>query len=186
MRPKTIVVLGADRVGKSTLVENTKKDLVSKDICVRSLHFFGPQPHHHSPIQQYIDPFQSALEEKAEVVICDRGFSEVCFYERFRRNISISEEWANSAESFFAAYSSKIKVFLVRRSWEWSRPFHIEEIKDLHPGCSEYFVSTQLKAREKEHREYYKYMCDYLSHRSLLTDIQVISPSKDSSLAHMV
>jgi hypothetical protein len=187
MLPQTIVILGADRVGKSTIVENTKNDLISRDICVRSLHFSGPQPHHHTPIQQYIDPFQSALDQEAQVVICDRGFSEVCFYEKFRRHIEISEEWANSAESFFSAYSQSIKVFLVERTWEWSLPFHIIEINTLYPGCSDYYLEMQLKARHKEHVEYYAYMRDYLANRSLLSDIQIIAPtSRHFSLADVV
>lgn len=187
MLPQTIVILGADRVGKSTIVENTKNDLIARDICVRALHFSGPKPHHHTPIQQYLDPFQSALAEEAEVVICDRGFSEVCFYEKFRRHIEISEEWANSAESFFSAYSSNIKVFLIERTWEWSLPFHIIEIGTLYPECSDYYLEMQLKARHKEHEEYYAYMKDYLSNRSLLSDIEIISPtSRHFSLADVV
>lgn len=185
--PKTIVVLGADRVGKSTTVENTYKDLVERDICVRALHFSGPQPHHHSPIQQYLDPFQAALEEQAQVVLCDRGFSEVCFYGKFRRHIEISEEWANSAESFFASYSSMIKVFLIERTWEWSLPLHIIEINELYPDCSDYFMNMQLQVRKKEHEEYYAYMRDYLTHRSLLSDVTILSPStKSFSLADVV
>jgi len=187
MYPRTIVVLGADRVGKSTIVKNTQDELVSRDVCVRTLHFSGPRPHHHSPIQQYIDPFQSALEERAQVVICDRGFSEVCFYEKFRRHINISEEWANSSESYFAAYSETIKVFLVERDWEWSLPHHIAELNSLYPNCSGYFMEMQLKARYKEHKEYYSYMKDYLYNRSLLLNIQTISPeSPDFSLADVV
>lgn len=187
MYPRTIVVLGADRVGKSTIVENTRNDLVARDVCVRALHFSGPQPHHHTPIQQYIDPFQSALEEKAQVVICDRGFSEVCFYEKFRRNLEISEEWANSAESYFSAYSETIKVFLVERTWEWSLPHHIVELGLLYPNCSDYYLEMQLKARQKEHEEYYAYMKDYLYNRSLLSKFEIISPpSGNFSLADMV
>lgn len=187
MSPKTIVVLGADRVGKSTIVANTEKDLIARDICVKTLHFSGPKPDHHTPIQQYIDPFCKALEDQAQVVICDRGFSEVCFYERFRRRIDISEEWANSAESFFAAYSSDIKVYLIERDWEWSLPFHIIEISSMYPDCSDYFMKMNLQARKKEHEEYYSYMKDYLKNNSLLSDIRFISPTSPKfSLADVV
>lgn len=120
-------------------------------------------------------------------MICDRGFSEVCFYEKFRRNLEISEEWANSAESYFSAYSETIKVFLVERTWQWSLPHHIIELKSLYPGCSDYYLEMQLKARQKEHEEYYAYMKDYLANRSLLCDFRVISPeTEDFSLANMV
>lgn len=185
--PKTLVLLGADRVGKSTIVENTRRDLISREVCTRVLHFSGPKPYHHTPIQQYIDPFQDALNEKAQVVICDRGFSEVCFYEKFRRQLDISEEWAKSAESFFAANSSEIRVYLVERPWEWTESLHVLEILDMYPDCTDYFMDAQLKIRRKEHEEYYEYMKDYLRYRSLLRNVQFISPStKNFSLASVV
>jgi hypothetical protein len=64
---------------------------------------------------------------------------------------------------------------------------HIIEINELYPGCSDYFMNMQLQAREKEHEEYYEYMKDYLTYRSLLSDITILSPpDKSFSLADVV
>ena len=55
MLPRIIAVLGPDRVGKSTLVENSY-NVINEFANVEKLHFSGPQPHHNSPIEQYIEP----------------------------------------------------------------------------------------------------------------------------------
>jgi len=167
-KPIIIVVLGADRVGKSTIVSNTLKQYKDIDIDATALHFAGPQPHHNSPIEQYTQPLDAALDIMPEVVICDRGFSEVTFYDKFRRHVDISEEWAFAAESYFLSKASNVHVFLLKRSWEWSRPHHIKEIKEQYPSSTPYFIRNQLLMREAEHYAYYEYMEDYLKNRSLL------------------
>lgn len=166
--PKTIVVLGADRVGKSTIVSKTLEQYRSEGIDAVSLHFSGPQPHHNSPIEQYIQPFNLALDSSPEVVICDRFGAEVSFYDKFRRNINTSEEWARSAESYFASKSSKISVFMIKRSWEWAYPHHVKELNLIYPEATLYFISSRLEARKAEHHAYYEYMGNYVKNRSLL------------------
>lgn len=189
-KPVTIVLLGPDRVGKSTIVSNTANELRKKGKKVAELHFSGMKPDHHTPIQQYIDPFNQTLKNQDEVVICDRGFSEVCFYDKFRRNIEISEEWAQSAESYFSSSSSSLHVFLVKRDWEWSKPLHIEELELLNSGrtgISKFAMGLQLELRRREHEAYYAYMEEYLANRSLLRCVRVISPETPSfSLAYLV
>jgi hypothetical protein len=179
-KPTIIVVLGADRVGKSTLVSNTIQQFKTKDIDAISLHFSGPKPDHNSPIEQYIVPLDCALDAMPEVVICDRGFSEVCFYDKFRRHVNISEEWAFSAESYFSSKASKVHVFLLKRSWVWSKPHHILEIKEQYPDATPYFIRNQLLMREAEHRAYYEYMEDYLKNKSLLPHVVFDVPGNHS------
>ena len=167
-RPVTAVLLGADRVGKSTIVKNTLERFQRKDLDATALHFSGPQPHHSSPIQQYIEPFDSVLETMPEFVICDRGFSEVCFYDDFRRRISTSYEWAQSAESYFLERSKSLHVFLVTREWDWSEPHHLAEVLEQYPDATAWWVKNQMKARKAEHYAYYDYMHNYLDYYSLL------------------
>ncbi len=167
-KPVTVVLLGADRVGKSTIATNTIKELGRQNFDASFLHFSGPQPHHSTPIQQYLEPFDSVRETMPEFIVCDRGFSEVCFYDKFRRHVDISQEWAQAAESYFLEKSQKVHVFLVKRSWEWSKPHHKIEVLSLYPDCSAWFVKNQLAMREAEHYAYYEYMENYLSKHSLL------------------
>ena len=176
MKPKIFAVLGADRVGKSTFIEASYRTISDFNPKVAKLHFSGPKPEHNTPIDQYIFPLNKLLkEEKPEYVLCDRGFSEVCFYEKFRRNIVISDEWAVAAESYFKAISSEIHIIMIQRPWEWSHPKHIQEINELYPGASNYFKRNQLLVREKEHIEYYTYMLNYLKNVSTLP-YKVIQP----------
>jgi hypothetical protein len=167
-KPTIAILLGADRVGKSTIVNNTVSKLVQSNIDALSLHFSGAKPHHSSPIDQYIEPLNEYMKIAPEVIVCDRGFSEVCFYDQHRRHIDISHEWAQAAESYFMAKSSVIKVFLVERTWEWSKLHHIEEVKNEYPDASAWWIESQLKAREAEHYAYYNYMNEYLHEHSLL------------------
>jgi hypothetical protein len=180
MKPKIFVVLGADRVGKSTFIENSYEALNASS-TVSKLHFSGPQPHHNSPIDQYIEPLNKLELDKVRYVLCDRGFSEVCFYEKFRRNIVISEQWAIAAESYFKSVSSEIKVFMIERDWEWSLPKHIKEIDELFPEASNYYRRNILLVREEEHKRYYEYMNSYLKDLSTLP-YEIIQPEINQSI----
>ncbi len=185
-KPVIIVVLGADRVGKSTLVTRTLEEFESQNIDATALHFSGPKPQHNSPIVQYIEPLETVLQTSPDVIICDRGFSEVCFYDKFRRHVAISEEWAHAAESYFSAKASKVHVFMVKRDWEWSRPHHIVEIRQQEPDASLYYVRNQLEMRRAEHYAYYEYMEDYLKNRSLLDHTVLLNPEYGYDLTRLI
>lgn len=185
MLPRIIAVLGPDRVGKSTLVENSYST-ISEFAKVEKLHFSGPQPHHNNPIDQYIEPLNKAMAgNSAEYILCDRGFSEVCFYEKFRRNIVISEQWAVAAESYFFSVSKSIDILVVERDWDWAKKNHIKEIEELYPKASPYYKRNQLLVREEEHVQYYNYMKDYLENVSTLP-YQIIHPKLGESVLDYV
>lgn len=181
MLPRIIAVLGPDRVGKSTLVENSFHT-INEFANVEKLHFSGPKPHHNNPIDQYIEPLNKILAQNtAEYILCDRGFSEVCFYEKFRRNIVISEQWAVAAESYFFSMSKSIDVLMVERSWEWAKENHLKEIDEVFPNATQYYKRNQLLVREEEHKQYYNYMKDYLEDISTLP-YQIIQPKLGESV----
>ena len=185
MLPRIIAVLGPDRVGKSTLVENSY-NVINEFANVEKLHFSGPQPHHNNPIDQYIEPLNKvASRGTAEYILCDRGFSEVCFYEKFRRNIVISEQWAVAAESYFFSVSKSVDILMVERSWEWARENHIKEIDEIFPNASPYYKRNQLLVREEEHIQYYNYMNEYLKNVSTLP-YQIIQPKLGESVLDYV
>lgn len=151
-----------------------------------SLHFSGPQPYHSSPIEQYTTPFDLARESYPEVVVCDRGFSEVCFYDKFRRHVDLSPEWAQSAESYFLEHSARVHVFLVKREWEWSKPFHVEEVLEQNPTATAWWVKNQLKMREAEHYAYYEYMKEYLEKYSLLPYTTLTGTDKSFDVVDLI
>lgn len=181
MLPRIIAVLGPDRVGKSTLIENSY-NVINEFSSVSKLHFSGPKPHHNDPITQYIEPLNKAISSGSpEYILCDRGFSEVCFYEKFRRNIIISPEWAVAAESYFFSVSKSLDILIVERSWEWAKENHIKEIDELFPDATSYYKRNQLLVREEEHRQYYAHMKNYLENISTLP-YQIIQPKLGESV----
>lgn len=185
MLPRIIAVLGPDRVGKSTFVENSY-NVINEFANVSKLHFSGPQPHHNDPITQYIEPLNNIMSQgTSEYILCDRGFSEVCFYEKFRRNIMISEQWAIAAESYFFSVSKSVDVLMIERSWDWAEQNHIKEIEDEFPGASNYYKRNQLLVRENEHKRYYEYMKNYLENVSTL-DYRIIQPKLGESVLDYV
>lgn len=185
-KPTTAVILGADRVGKSTLISYALERFKRRDVDAMTLHFSGPKPHHSSPIEQYIEPFDIALDSMPEFILCDRGFSEVCFYDRFRRHVDISHEWAQAAESYFLCKSKAVHVFLLKRSWEWSKPHHIKEIVEQQPDATAWWIKNQLEMREAEHYAYYEYMQEYLDNLSLLPYTKLDNPKPDFDLFDLI
>lgn len=184
-KPVTLVLLGADRVGKSTIAANTLVDLDCrgyKGYKAMSLHFSGPKPWHSSPIEQYTEELDKALTHAPKVIICDRFGAEVAFYDKFRRNVDISHEWAQAVEAYFAQRSKEVQVYMVKRDWEWSRHHHIIEIRKEFPDCSLWWMKTQLAMRKAEHEAYYEYMLDYLKNYSMLP-YEILE--KTSSVFHL-
>lgn len=162
-----LIILGADRVGKSTLVQSVSRHLKSRDKTYTNLHFDGPKHWHNSPIQQYTEAID-LVPSSVDWVICDRGGSEVCFYEKYRRNIDIDHTWAQRFEEYVETNFAWHKTILIKRDWEWCRPHHIEEINRLWPNCTDYWRNSQLNMRKAEHECYYEYMDRYFSYISKL------------------
>lgn len=153
------MILGADRVGKSTLVGHLQKELNGQ-----IFHFSGPQPEHNSPIDQYIIPLSQSLSSPHENIICDRGGCEVCFYEAYRRGIEIDISWVHSFESWCLSNFSNVFVIVVRKDWDRLMiRRHLNELSELYPNATSWYKMSQLTARENEHNDYYEYMYDYFS-----------------------
>lgn len=172
-KPKCIAIMGPDRVGKSTLIQNLKEHLEKNEKKVEVLHFSGPKPYHNSPIDQYTQPLENALFQSPDFVICDRFGAEVCFYENIRRNVNISEEWAKTCESYFMSRTD-LDVYIVKRDWVWSLPHHKEEILYLYPESTKWFMDMKLQERHYEHISYYAYMESFMEKGSIIGDWNII------------
>jgi GTPase SAR1 family protein len=155
---KVIIVLGADRVGKSTLISSLYSHF-SKDYTTECLHFSGPQPHHNSPIDQYLLELERV--KTSELVLCDRGGAEVCFYEKYRRNHNIPIRWAKLFEKYLKDNFTSFQYVLLKREWAWCMSKHVSEIMALNPDCTSWWLDLQLEVRRSEHIAYYKYMNKY-------------------------
>lgn len=179
-----LFVLGADRVGKSTLVNRIKTEM-NKEINIHIFHFSGPQPHHNSPTDQYLIPLNQTLnkidqtENNTNLFLCDRGGAEVCFYEKYRRHIRIDQSWAQTFESWAAHTFLSFTTIFIEKHFDEIESRHIQEIDQLYPDCSPYWRLSQLASRENEHNAYYDYMYEYLNNQSLCSRIIYLDDNSD-------
>jgi hypothetical protein len=179
-----IFLLGADRVGKSTFAKTLGKSITEKlpqgeSMHVRTCHFDGPKPHHNSPIEQYIEKISVPVPELSQsnlpvhlFTVCDRGGAEVCFYEKYRRGLTISEAWAQSFESWVLDKFDHVFVILLKKDFDKKMVYrHMNEIETLAPDdATAYWKKCQLDIRRAEHEAYYKYMGEYFSETTLIPD----------------
>ncbi len=160
-----IALLGADRVGKTTLVAQLEKLCRAYDTTYLSLHFSGPRPHHESVYDQYLEPF-SKLKETPDVVLFDRFTSEAPFYESWRRRF-YDEDWQYKIEScekkLLKIFDNDLKLYYLCPPWGSVHQRHIEEIDQLYgEGMSSWYKHCfQLTLRYNEHIAYYEFMKDY-------------------------
>ena len=161
---ETIIVLGADRVGKTTMIRNTKKLLESFGSSVLVAHFSGIDPSHHSPIQQFTDSLSDVNSNGIDFLILDRFVSDTLFYEPYRAKMPpIPHEYSYEVESLLLSCSSRLDLVLIEHEWNSDiENRHREEIIEQYPKASHYWVHSQVKKREIEHREYYKFTKEYL------------------------
>lgn len=179
------MLLGADRVGKSTAIDQLQKHFYVHqkyygDPVIKKFHFSGPEAWHDSPIDQYTLPLLANLnqyQDKPCVFLCDRGGPEVCFYEKFRRHVDIPRHYLTQFEDFLLDNFLHIHVYLIYAPWWEVEGRHVEEIEQQHPECSDYFRSMQLEGRKNEHEAYYDYMFKELSNSQCALKIEYVSNS---------
>lgn len=174
---KIVVVLGADRVGKTTAIENTARTLEAGGLSVRVSHFSEIKPYHHSPIQQF-DHEINNYDPETDVVIMDRFVSDTLFYESYRSQMPpIPSEFALTIESKLLVLAEDgVKVVLIEHNWDNRLILrHSEEIRNsCEMGCTDYWLAKQLEKRRLEHLAYYEHTRKYLSTQSLLKDLKFV------------
>lgn len=164
---KSIIVLGPDRVGKSTLIENTKKSLLNGGYEVACLHFREVQPHHHSPIDQFNQTLGNFLQDMSPAyLLIDRFVPDTLFYETYRSNFpQIDKSLARTIESRLIELSGGVSnIEVVHLAYQWSEEIasrHRAEVQEKYLGCTEYWIDINLKKAQAEHEEYNEFVSDY-------------------------
>lgn len=167
---ETIIVLGADRVGKTTAVSNTRELISGYGSSVLQAHFGPVSEKSHSPVQQFTDFIVGVDNIGTDFLLLDRFVPDTLFYEPRRNGFPpIPFEYANEAESMFLESSARLDLVVIRHEWnEDIEKRHLAEISHLYPHRTAYWESINLKAREAEHRAYYEFLDNYLSNYSLI------------------
>jgi hypothetical protein len=163
---EAIVVLGADRVGKTTSINATKTFLESAGKSVSILHFSQVRPEHHSPIDQFVTALDGL---KAEVLpdylLIDRFVSDTLFYEHYRNNFEqIDFSWAKSVESRLNSMCDQISYVMINKGWDQQLiERHILEIKqETKYTATDYWIGINLEVRRNEHIAYNNHTSNYL------------------------
>lgn len=167
---ETIIVLGADRVGKTTAVSNTRELIIGYGSSVLQAHFGPVSEKHHSPVQQFTDFISGVDNIGTDFLLLDRFVPDTLFYEPRRNSFPhIPFEYANEAESMFLSASASLDLVIIRHEWnEDIEKRHLAEIAQLYPLRTAYWENINLRAREAEHKAYYEFLDDYLTSHSLI------------------
>ena len=166
---ESVIVLGADRVGKSTAIRNSREYLEETRLTVTLCHFGVVSPKHHSPVQQFVDTL-SGIDTTIDYLILDRFVSDTLFYEPYRYQLPrVPDYVAMEPESMLLEMSSRVRVILIEHEWDMAiRDRHEHEVRVIWPGCTDYWVRSQVEKRRLEHESYYRHTLRYLASMTLI------------------
>lgn len=192
------IILGADNVGKTTLINNStkflKKFLPNSEIAYK--HFSAPKPGTHALDQykEYLCSLERRFEDRESsltntvpnIIFLDRAWPESKFYESYRRNdnsllieecLELEKEFLDFAEK----RNYKIRINLLYKPWSYIEKFHIEELINNKKFAQESAIINNepldLMHRKNEHEAYYRFMDYYIKLRqSMAPDVTEVFP----------
>lgn len=179
----TIIFLGPDRVGKTTLLSKTESNLKKAGYLVQTFHFSEIKPEHNSPVDQFRDKLTNIYTPAPDYLLIDRFVSDTLFYEERRGQMpAISPIFAQEPESILVDLSERIDVVVL--GWDWDQSIidrHITELRTHNPRASTYWINAQLELRMNEHNEYYRHTEKFFKAQSLIPRSCVFSlPQPDT------
>lgn len=171
-RKKIFIVLGADNVGKTTLM-NKSMGFVQDVFNIRTgyHHFSAPKPGE-TPLQMYLealDSLQNMVDEHRDFIYVDRAWPESKFYELERRGKFVSWNEMLCIENHYYEFAKNndydISFNLMVKPWEFVEKFHIQEL-EVNRTFAEHSAiinnePIELSSRKLEHGKYYRFMMDY-------------------------
>jgi hypothetical protein len=171
---ESIIVLGADRVGKTNAIRNTREEIERAGLSVTLCHFSGVSPKDHSPVQQFVDTL-STINNTVDYLILDRFVSDTLFYEPYRYQLPpIPDYVAAEAESMLLEYSCDVRIVLIEHDWNVDMVNrHEQEVRSLWPGCTGYWIRNQIEKRRLEHIAYYEHTNRFLASTTLINPYHI-------------
>jgi hypothetical protein len=174
-----IIISGADRVGKSTLISNTQAHLREQNCAVY---------HHSAPPSQQANIFDMYREHVEEWLATDKQW---CIFDRAypcsfiledhrRRNHGHMDDVVDLELEWLADDRFQVVHVSVERPWSWSAKHHLVELKELFPEASPWFIRDEYAARMKEHKHYYERLYEFYDHVTAFPHL-IHTPCKDSS-----
>lgn len=163
---KTIIVLGCDRVGKTTFVGKKTNFFrnMGKDVLVTH---HGPiKPDHTEPLQQFKTTIaQIGQRDKLpDILLMDRYLPDTLFYESRRYNTKylIGLEYVRDVERSLAKLSTGMEVVVIEKDWGAEMVHrHTLELKSKYPDCTDFWLDLQLQNLRSTHIAYYQFIRKY-------------------------
>ncbi|MDX1371120.1 MAG: hypothetical protein R3321_01545 [Nitrososphaeraceae archaeon] len=178
---RLLIISGSDRVGKSTLQKNLKSRLeqhcssTNKKLAfnIVNAHFGPPDSQCHSRIfQMYYDELNKHDLSEVDFLIWDRSY--ICGYilERIRRNNHkhhselLQIEW-----DFIIKYNLDVRHIVITPPWSEVSKYHVEEVKELNPGCLDWYLIDELENRRLEHNRYNQLLMETMTEVTMFPHI---------------
>ena len=173
---ESVVILGADRAGKSTAIRNAVAGVEKQGKKCEVLHFTEVKPHHKKPNEQFINQLNK-VDRSIDTLFLDRFASDTVFYEPYRYQMPpINIKKAQEAEDLLIKISDSVKVYLLMPPFDEDMvKRHEDELRYIYtPGCSDFWLKSQIEKRKIEHEEYYKFTLNHLNKTSNFSDVKIL------------
>lgn len=175
-----IIVSGPDRVGKSTLIKQMVDEL--RGDCYVAHH--GPPPQDRKNIFDFYRDDLTLWEESAKsYAIFDRAYPCSYILEQHRRRNAGHFEDVIDFEIELAKRVGDVVHLAVLRPWHWSAPLHIEELKELFPEASPWFIRDEYISRMQEHQLYTEQLLNFYDNITMFPNVQLLNESTDARAA---
>jgi hypothetical protein len=160
MTKRLIIFSGADRVGKSTLI----------DKLYRAYQGEAMVKHHNAPSRYSSEPYEYYKKDLAEFVVArenvciwDRGWPCSYILEQHREGTHDHLPEIVDLELYVMTFGIKVLHVAIEKSWSWSAPHHLEELKLENANSSDWWVRNKYINRMREHEKYYKELHYFLN-----------------------
>lgn len=146
------MVLGADNVGKTSLIQNTINSN-SAYVKITKKHWSKPEDPRNI-YQMYFD-YLDNLDTDTDLFIFDRGFPETFFYSYFRDgNHSDYDDLQFVMERYQRVFNI-FHTFVIKRDWKCIEQYHLKEIEDGYGYINE---PMSVEDRYTEYVSYYRFI----------------------------
>lgn len=164
-----IIVSGPDRVGKSTLINAMVKELGGD--CYVAHH--GPPPSNQKNIFDFYREDIANWGLKQPYAIFDRAYPCSYILEQHRRHNAGHFEDVIDFEIELADQVDSVVHLAVLRPWHWSAPLHVQELRELHPDASPWFIRDEYIARMQEHELYTQQLLNFYENITMFPNVQL-------------
>ena len=184
MTKKLVVFSGPDRAGKSTLVKSLQEYL-GDDECV-AFHHGAPPFYTEEIFDFYRLNIQEWVASGKEWCLFDRSWACSYCLDDFRRHNHGSLNEMTDIELELLQCDFKVVHVGIEKSWSWSAPHHLVELKELFPDAPPWKIRDEYVARMKEHKVYQERLGEFYDHFTAFPSTYFFDSSAEPSMENLI